>query len=292
MKKVRLHQIVLQKSKRNVNFLFFLSFLVYNINEKWIGNRGVGMKALITGASSGIGLDIARYLATKKYELILVARNREKLESIQEALPTKVTIIVADLSNEQKVKELYVLTKKENIDILVNNAGFGMFGEFTTTDLQQELEMINTNIKAVHILTKSFIKDMEKKNSGYILNVASSAAFQPGPLMSTYYATKSYVYQLSEALWYEEKKKKSNVHISVLCPGPVDTNFNNVAGVKFGVKPLKSTYVAKYAIDKMFKKKMLIIPGFKMKCAKFFGRFVSDKFLLRCAYRIQKKKAK
>ena len=165
------------------------------------------MKALITGASSGIGLDIARYLATKKYELILVARDREKLEKIQEALPTKVTIIVADLSNEQKVKELYVLTKKENIDILINNAGFGIFGEFSTTDLQKELDMIDTNIKAVHILTKAFLKDMEKRNSGYILNVASSAAFQPGPLMSTYYATKSYVYQLSEALWYEQKKK-------------------------------------------------------------------------------------
>ena len=250
------------------------------------------MKALITGASSGIGLDMARYLATKKYELILVARNKEKLEEIQESLSTKVTIIVADLSNEQKVKELYVLTKKEKIDILINNAGFGTFGEFTKTDLQTELNMIDTNIKAVHILTKSFLKDMEKRNSGYILNVASSAAFQPGPLMSTYYATKSYVYQLSEALWYEQKKKKSKVQISVLCPGPVDTNFNAVAGVKFGVKPLKSTYVAKYAIDEMMKGKMLIIPGFTMKCAKFFGRFVSDKFLLRCAYRIQKKKAK
>ncbi len=248
------------------------------------------MKALIIGASSGVGLDMAKYLATKKYELILVARNKEKLEKIQEMLPTKVTIIVADLSIEQKVKELYVLTKKENIDILINNAGFGDFGYFTETDLVKELTMIDTNIKALHILTKSFLKDMEKRNSGYILNVASSAAFQPGPLMSTYYATKSYVYQLSEALYYEQKKKKTNVHIGVLCPGPVDTNFNNVAGVKFGVKPLKSSYVAKYAIDNLLDKKMLIIPGFKMKCAKLFSRFVSDKFLLRIIYRIQKKK--
>ena len=238
------------------------------------------MKALITGASSGIGLDMARYLATMKCELILVARDKEKLEKIQESLPTKVTIIVADLSNEQKVKELYVLTKNEKIDILINNAGFGVFGNFTETDLNKELEMIDTNIKAVHLLTKSFLKDMEKNNYGYILNVASSAVFQPGPLMATYYATKSYVYQLSEAIYYEQKKKQSNVHISVLCPGPVATNFNNVAGVKFGVKPLKSTYVAKYAIDQMFKNKMLIIPGFTMKCAKFFGRFVSDKMLL------------
>lgn len=248
------------------------------------------MKALITGASSGIGLDMAKYLATMKCELILVARDKEKLENIQESLPTKVTIIVADLSNEQKVKELYVLTKNEKIDILINNAGFGVFGYFTETDLNKELEMIDTNIRAVHLLTKFFVKDMEKNNFGYILNVASSAAFQPGPLMATYYATKSYVYQLTEALYYEQKKKKTNVHVSVLCPGPVDTNFNNVAGVKFGVKPLKSSYVAKYAIDKMFKNKMLIIPGFTMKCAKFFGRFVSDKFLLRLAYRIQKKK--
>lgn len=250
------------------------------------------MKALITGASSGIGLDMARYLATKKCELILVARDKEKLEKVQESLPTKVTIIVADLANEQKVKELYVLTKKENIDILINNAGFGLFGDFTETDLNKELEMIDTNVKAVHLLTKSFLKDMEKNNHGYILNVASSAAFQPGPLMSAYYATKSYVYQLTEAIHYEQKKKGSNVHVSVLCPGPVETNFNNVAGVRFGVKPLKSSYVAKYAIDQMFKEKMLIIPGFTMKCAKFFGRFVSDKFLLRITYRIQKRKSK
>ena len=250
------------------------------------------MKALITGATSGIGLDMARYLATMKCELILVARNKERLELIQEKLPTKVTIIVADLSNEQKVKELYVVAKKENIDILINNAGFGDFGYFTDTDLNKDLDQINTNIKAVHILTKSILKDMEKKKSDtYILNVASAAAFQPGPLMSTYYATKAYVYQLSEALYYEEKKKKTRVHVSVLCPGPVDTNFNNVAKVKFSVKPLKSTYVAKYAIDQMLKNKMLIIPGTKMKMAKFFSRFVSDKFLLRQTYKIKKKKA-
>lgn len=249
------------------------------------------MKALITGASSGIGLDMAKYLASLKYELILVAKDKEKLEKIQESLKAKVTIIVADLSIEQKVKELYVLTKKENIDILINNAGFGMFGNFTETDLSKELNMIDTNIKAVHILTKSFLKDMEARNSGYILNVASAASFEPGPLMSAYYASKSYVYRLSEAIYYEQKKKKSNVHISVLCPGPVDTNFNNVAGVKFSVKPLSSKYVAKYAIDNLLNKKMLIIPGFKMKCAKFFTRFISDKALLRITYRIQKKKA-
>ena len=238
------------------------------------------MKALITGASSGIGLDMARYLSTKGYELILVSRNKEKLEQIQEHLPTKVTIIVADLSNEQRVKDLYVLAKKENVDILINNAGLGDFGYLTDTDLNKDLELINTNIKAVHILTKHMVKKKKKGDTDtYILNVASSAAFQPGPLMSTYYATKAYVYQLTEALYYEQKKKKTKVHVSVLCPGPVETNFNNVAGVNFSVKPLKSSYVAKYAIDEMFKNKLLIIPGLKMKCAKFFSRFVSDKFM-------------
>ena len=122
------------------------------------------MKALITGASSGIGLDIARYLATKGYELILVARSKEKLEYVQSKMPTKTTIVVMDLSNEQKVKELCVLMKNENIDMLVNNAGFGNFGEFSETELSKDMEMINTNIKAVHILTKFALKNMIKKD--------------------------------------------------------------------------------------------------------------------------------
>ena len=250
------------------------------------------MKALITGASSGIGLDMARYLSTKKWELILVARNKEKLEEIQEQLPTKVKIVVADLSNEQKVKELYAFAKKENIDVLINNAGLGNYGYLTDTDINKDLELINTNIKALHILTKYMARDMEGKDTDtYILNVASAAAFQPGPLMSTYYATKSYVYQLTEALYYEEKVKNTKVHVSVLCPGPVETNFNNVANVKFSVKALKSTYVAKYAIDKMLEGKLLIIPGFKMKFARFFGKFVPNKLMLKITYNIQKKKA-
>ena len=250
------------------------------------------MKALITGATSGIGLDMARYLAIKKYELVLVGRDRNKLEKVQELLPTKVTIVVADLSNEQKVKELYVIAKQENIDILINNAGFGDFGYLPDTDINKDLEMIDTNIKAVHILTKSVVKDMEKKDTDtYILNVASSAGLQPGgPLMSTYYATKSYVRSLSEALYYEEKKKKTKVHVSVLCPGPVDTNFNNVAGVHFGVKAMTSKEVAIYAIDQMFKKKVVIVPGFKMKMALFGRRLLSRKSLRKITYNIQKSK--
>ena len=251
------------------------------------------MKALITGASSGIGLSFAKYLSSMGWDLILVARSKERLEFIKEKLDGNVKIIVMDISTVQKVKELYVLTRKDDIDLLINNAGFGDFGEFKNTDLTNELNMIDTNIKALHVLTKAFLRDMIKKDSGYILNVASSAAFQPGgPLMATYYATKAYVRSLSEGIWYELKKRKSKVVISCLCPGPVATNFNRVAGVDFSVKPLSSDFVAKYALEKLFQEKMVIIPGFKMKCAKFFSRFVSDKFLLRTVYKIQKKKMK
>ncbi|MCI5967189.1 MAG: SDR family oxidoreductase [Tenericutes bacterium] len=250
------------------------------------------MKALVTGASSGIGKEIAIYLDKLGYEVILVARNKEKLESVAKTLTHKPKIIVMDLQQVEDIKSLYVLVKNDDIDILVNNAGFGLCGNFTDIELSKELEMIDINIKAVHILTKLFLKDMKRKNRGYILNVASSAAFESGPLMATYYSTKSYIYRLTEAINYELKKEKVNVHVSCLCPGPVDTNFNNVANVKFSVKPLKADYVAKYAVDKMFNNKMLIIPGLKMKLAKFFGRFLSDKALMRMTYRIQRRKIK
>ncbi|MDD6223940.1 MAG: SDR family oxidoreductase [bacterium] len=248
------------------------------------------MKALITGASSGIGLEIAKYLNDLGCDIIVVSRNKEKQEQAVKKFKGKVKIIIMDLANENNIKSLYVLCKKEDIDILVNNAGFGDFGTFTSTDLTKELEMINLNIKAVHILTKLFLRDMKKKNKGYILNVASSAAFQPGPLMATYYSSKAYVLRLTEAIHYELKKEKSNVKISCLCPGPVNTNFNKVAGVKFAVKPLNSKYVAKYAVYQMLKGKLVIIPGLKMKLARFFGRFLSTKMLMRIIYRIQKKK--
>ena len=250
------------------------------------------MKALITGASSGIGYSMAKYLSSLGYDLILVARNKEKLQKIQNELKTDVKIIVADLSKEDKLKELYVLCKNDNIDILINNAGFGTFGEFNQTDLALEMEMLDVNIKAVHTLTKYFLKDMVKRGSGHILNVSSSAGFQAGPLMSTYYASKSYVTKLTLAIYEELRRSKSKVHISCLCPGPVKTNFNDVANVDFSIKGLDSDYVAKYAIDKMFKNKLIIVPGFKMKALLFFNRFVSTKFALKVVYKNQKRKKK
>ena len=251
------------------------------------------MKALITGASSGIGYSMAKYLSSLGYDLILVARDKEKLQAIQKEIKTDVKIIVADLAQESKVKEVYILCKNDNIDILINNAGFGLFGEFDKTDLSSELNMIDVNIRAVHVLTKLFLKDMIKRDSGYILNVSSSASFQAGPLMATYYASKSYVTRLSVAIYEELRRRKSKVHISCLCPGPVKTNFNNVADVQFSMKGMDSDKVAKYAIDKMLKKnKLLIIPGFKIKSLIFFNRFISTKRAAKIVYKFQKRKRK
>ena len=166
------------------------------------------MKALVTGASSGIGRDISKVLSNMGYDIIAVARDEVKLNELKKELSTKVEIIAVDLSNSETCKELYKTVENKDIDILVNNAGFGEFGEFTVTNLDKELNMINTNITAVHILTKLFLQDMVKKNKGYILNVASIAGFMPGPLMATYYSTKSYIVRLTREYIYRVKKEK------------------------------------------------------------------------------------
>jgi short-subunit dehydrogenase len=150
--------------------------------------------------------------------------------------------------------------------------------------------MIDLNIKSLHTLTKLFLKDMKAKDHGYILNVSSSAAFQPGPLMATYYATKAYVLRLTTALYEELRKDGSSVVVSTLCPGPVRTNFNKVANVDFELQSLTSSYVAKYAIDSMFKKKLIIIPGLYMKIACIFSRIISTKSILKISYKIQRRK--
>ena len=240
------------------------------------------MKALITGASSGIGKDMAIYLSELGYDIILVSREEDKLKEVKAELKTKSKIIVMDLKEKDNCIKLYEMTKKENIDILVNNAGFGEFGEFVNTPLQKELDMIDVNVVAVHILTKLFLKDFVKRDSGYILNVSSSAAFQAGPLMSTYYGTKAYVLRLTTAIYQELKHDKSNVHIR--------TNFNNVANVKFEIKSTTSDYVAKYAIDKMFKNKLIIIPTLYMKLGIFFSKLAPTNLMLKIAYNIQNKK--
>ena len=248
------------------------------------------MKALITGASSGIGRDMSRVLAEKGCNLVLVARSKDKLEEIQDELITKynskVKIIAMDLSDIDNCKKLY--EDNQDIDLLINNAGFGDCGNFTKTSLDKELNMIETNIKAYHILMKLYLTDMKKNDRGHILNVASIAGFMPGPLMATYYATKSYVVRLSEGVREELKKDKSNVKISVLCPGPVATNFNKVANVRFSLKEANSYDVAKYAINHL--NKFYIVPGIGVKFARIGVRFIPTNLAARFAYGAQKRK--
>ena len=180
--------------------------------------------------------------------------------------------------------------KYGTIDVLVNNAGFGTCGQFVETELEKELKMIDTNICAVHILTKLFLIDMVKENKGYIMNVASIAGFMPGPLMATYYSSKAYVVRLTQSIKYELKKMNSNVKISALCPGPVKTNFSKVANVKFSLKEADSKQVARYGVNKMFKNRTLIFPSFTIWLARVGVKIAPDGLVSSFCYRAQKRK--
>lgn len=248
------------------------------------------MKALVTGASSGIGRDIAKELSKRGYDLILVARNVERLEEVKKQIQTKAEIVSMDISKEENCKKLFQDYK--NIDILVNNAGFGDCGHFEETSLDKDIQMIKTNIIAYHILTKLYLKEMIKNNNGKILNVASIAGFMPGPLMATYYSTKAYIVRLSEAIRTELKKQKSKVKISILCPGPVNTNFNKVADVEFAIKGLSSEYVAKYTVKKFLKGKFYIIPGLSIKFAKIGAKIAPTNLVSKVSYKMQRRKLK
>lgn len=251
------------------------------------------MKVLLTGASSGIGRDMARYLAKGGHELILVARRKERLEELKSELSNvKVTIVAMDLSKRENCFKLYDKFKDENIDFLINNAGFGLFGLFHETDLDRELEMIDLNVVSYHILTKLFLQDFVKRNYGYILNVCSSAGFMAGPNLNTYYATKNYVTKMTMAINEELRQKHSFVSISALCPGPVNTEFNDVAKGSFTMKGTSSEYVAKLAIDKTLQRKMIIIPKFGMKFLLFLIRFAPYRLQLMVNYHVQRSKEK
>lgn len=249
--------------------------------------------ALITGASSGIGRDIARELSRRGWKLLLVARRKDRLEQLAKELGTPCRIYVCDVSREENCRWLYERTREQNVSFLVNAAGFGLFGDFLHTDLDREMEMIDVNIKAVHILTKLFLQDFVQKDTGCILNVASSAGFMAGPLLSAYYATKNYVVRLSEAIAEELRSMGSSVTISCLCPGPVDTEFNQHAGVSgFSVKALSSEAVAKQAIRQALAGKLLILPGLSVKMGIMASRLIPEKPLLRIVHGIQKGKAR
>ena len=254
------------------------------------------MKALITGASSGLGYDMAHILSDMGYDIIAVARRSDRLEKLKSELKTNTETVCADLTDIDACKK--VAGYADEVDVFINNAGFGVFGELCETSLDDELKMIDTNIRAVHILTKMVAQKFSVKESGYILNVASLAAFFPGPLFAAYYASKAYVLRLSQALAEEMRREGCGVQVSVLCPGPVDTEFSEVAKVNFGFGNekgksfiiLDSKKVSAYAIKKMFKGKEVIVPGAIMKVAVFLRRILPDKLLAKGVMLIQRKK--
>lgn len=248
------------------------------------------MKALITGATSGIGLSMARILAGKGWELILTGRNTDILQKLKKELKTSTEVITADLSDKNEVFRVYEFCREKSVDMLVNNAGYGIFGKFDETDLNDELNMINVNITALHILTKLFLRDFKRRDSGIILNVASSAGFLTGPLLSSYYASKNYVVRLSLAIAEELRRENSNVSITLLCPGPVYTNFNRRAGVTFSVKPISPDYAAEYALKKAFARKLIAIPTLTVQAGVFASRLIPHKLLSAVTYNIQKRK--
>lgn len=222
---------------------------------------------LITGASSGIGKELAYKYAQDKNNLLLVARNEKVLmelkDELENAYGVKVYVLSKDLGREEAVKEVYeyAVENKLQVTSLINNAGFGDYGQFLNTDLEKQINMINLNIISLTKLTHCFLKEMKKVNYGNIINLASVAAFMPGPQMSVYYATKAYVLSLTEAL--SEELKGTDIYVTALCPGPTKTEFESNASVSFSsVKMQSVNEMVNYAYREFIKrKKVIIIPG-------------------------------
>lgn len=247
--------------------------------------------AVITGASSGIGTEFAKRMVKEGFPLVLVARRRERLEQLAKELDTECMILTADLSNMDECKRIMKELDSVDIDVFINNAGFGYCGETLTIETATELNMIDLNVKAMHLLSKLALDKMVERNKGYILNVASSAGLLPaGPYMSAYYATKAYVTSYTRGVAEELRRKHSAVYIGCLCPGPVDTEFNKVANVEFALKGISAYDCANYAITQMFKKKITIVPAFKMKALVVLARFIPTKLYIRIAAKQQRKK--
>ncbi|HEY2323597.1 MAG TPA: SDR family oxidoreductase [Thermoanaerobaculia bacterium] len=228
--------------------------------------------ALITGASSGIGLELARLFAADKWDVALVARSEGKLTELatelQNAHGITARVIAADLAKPDASAKIMEALQGVEIEALVNNAGFGLGGEFAGTDLNAELEMIQVNVTALTHLTKLVLPAMVARHRGAILNVASTAAFQPGPLMAVYYATKAYVLSFSEAI--ADELRNSGVTVTALCPGPTETGFAAVAGTGSSnlftmMRPADSKSVARAGYEGMKSGKRVVIPGAKNK---------------------------
>ncbi len=246
---------------------------------------------MITGASAGIGMEFAKKLSEEGYRLILIARRKDRLQKLAGRLRTECEILPADLTKESECYRVYEEIQDKEIEIFINNAGFGDCGRFWEGDLKKELNMIHLNIRALHILTKLMLKKMRKTGDGYLLNVASSAGLMPaGPYMATYYATKAYVTSLTRGIAQELREANSRIYIGCLCPGPVDTEFNSVANVEFALKGIRPDYCARYALEQMRKRKVVIIPKAYMRLAMTLGRFLPEKLYVRIAAGQQRRK--
>ncbi len=254
--------------------------------------------ALITGASSGIGLELAHLFARDGYRLVLLARNRSALRQIGDDLQGRYGITVRiepkDLAHPSSAAELYQELQEAGVlvDVLVNNAGFGLAGPFSTTDWALEAEMLQVNMVAATHLTKLFLPQIRARG-GKILNVASTAAFQPGPFMAVYYATKAYMLSFSEAL--SEELDGTGVTVTCLCPGPVKTNFQRRAyleGTRMANSPLLVDVrdVARMGYEGMNRGKRIVIPGWKNRVGVAMLRLSPRSVVTKIVRRIQEKK--
>jgi uncharacterized protein len=254
--------------------------------------------ALITGASSGIGLDLAHLFARGGDDVVLVARSEDKLRQLARDLEKnhKVTAhaIAADLSKPEAPRQVFEETaaRQLQIDVLVNNAGFGQGGPFVENDLRTELDMIQVNISALTHLTKLFLAGMVARRKGRILNLASTAAFQPGPLMAVYYATKAYVLSFSEAI--AEELRDSGVTVTALCPGPTATGFAETADMTESrlfrlTKPMSSMDVARIGYDATMHGKRVAITGLRNKISAQSVRVAPRALVTKIVRRLQEK---
>ena len=254
--------------------------------------------ALITGASSGIGYEFTRLFAKNGYNLVLVARSEKQLmqvaQELQEQFGVSVKVIVKDLSNASAPEEVFTELEQEGvtIDVLINNAGFATYGMFAEIDLATELQEVQLNMVTLTHLTKLFLPDMLKRRQGKILNVASTAAFQPGPLMAVYYATKAYVLSFSEALANE--LRGTGVSVTALCPGPTESGIQKRANMEdsalvSGKKMMDAARVAHSGYRALMASKTVVIPGLKNKLLAVAVRFSPRKVVTQVARSMQER---
>ncbi|WP_242622712.1 SDR family NAD(P)-dependent oxidoreductase [Lachnoclostridium sp. Marseille-P6806] len=251
--------------------------------------------AVITGASSGIGRELARRLAAEGWPLVLCARREEALRALAVELEKSCGVhcgmVAADLGTEEGTETLLRALEERELGVFVNCAGFGLAGSFAETELSRELEMLDVNVRAVLVLTKHVLRRMKAQGHGCLLNVASSAGLLPaGPFLSAYYASKAYAASLTQAIHEELREEKSPVRVSCLCPGPVDTEFNAVANVRFALPGITAAYCADCALRGLARGQAVIVPSLRMKLAVAGARFVPRGLLVRLTAGQQRKK--